>query len=88
MKSLKQLMKDEKGQVQNVRVTGVVAITLVIVVLVYFSVRNTIDQTDFTSDQNDTMDAIDDNVESGLELFGLVVIVAAASLILALLGGI
>jgi len=88
MKSLKQIQKDESGQIREVQLTGTIAITLVIVLLVYFSVRNSINQNSFTAAQNTTMTNVDSNVNSGLELFGLVVLVSAAALILALIAGI
>lgn len=84
---LGQLIQSRKGQVESVRITGVVAVTLIIIVLIVFRVRNSIDQDSFTADQNTTLDNIDTNVYGGLELYGLAVIVAAAALILGLLGG-
>jgi len=109
MQTLKEIFDDTKGvgttEVGAVTAIGTVAITIVIVLLVYFNVRNSpiLNNTNSTGGavynaptgsaiqtaaQASTLGVVDANVSSGFELFGLVVLVSAAAVILALIAGI
>ena len=77
-----QMLRNKQGQAKVATVIGALAVTIIIVLLIFFEVSDAVDRTGFNTATNATFDTIQTTVLGGLGLLAVLIFVIVGKVML------